>query len=65
MGDTRPQAKCPWCRQPRKFALTKRGKLWTHSRYSREFSGEYDTRCAGAGRKPEDWKPGMSAVPGQ
>ncbi len=47
---------CPHRGCRKKVKLTSRGNLFTHSRYSREHSGEYDTRCPASGKDPKTWK---------
>lgn len=54
-------ARCPnpGCRRRHApgVKLTSKGNLRAHSRYSRPYSGEYDTRCPASGHDPKTWKP--------
>lgn len=55
MVDAKPdtgKVRCPHKGCRKKVRLTSKGNLWRHSRYSRGFSGEFDTACPMSGKPP-------------
>lgn len=46
--------RCPWCGRSG-IALTTKGRLWHHLRYTAEFGGGLPPVCDGAGRSPNDF----------
>jgi hypothetical protein len=50
------RVRCPAKGCTKRPRVTTAGNLYAHSRYSREFSGEFDTRCPASGENPGTWK---------